>query len=274
MLEKHSFILAKRGSACLQAANLHTTSGCCQKCCYETLGVAKNASQLEIKTAYYARSKLLHPDGSGSAEAFKELKEAYDVLRRPADRRLYDMGVRSPHGHRSYRSASAGASRTGRSWHGHSTYDYAGQDWRTFWQNHYENKQNSSTEDIKTRERLQWRRIVRYTAFGLIAVTAYNVGYFRRMRQDRIDTANLIAKDEVARSFLRQREHRSKMNDKLEVEAYAKLLREDIDQAQKLRLEQMVRNPFEIREEERWMAAIRRPKLSEMAPSSQPPSPM
>ncbi|ETN72595.1 DnaJ domain protein [Necator americanus] len=61
---------------------------------YELLGVRKDATQAEIKAAFYAKSKELHPDkGSGgdSSAAFVELKEAYDVLRRPADRRAYDL---------------------------------------------------------------------------------------------------------------------------------------------------------------------------------------
>ena len=34
----------------------------------------------------------VHPDITNSQEAFIELKNAYDTLRRPADRKIYDNG--------------------------------------------------------------------------------------------------------------------------------------------------------------------------------------
>ncbi|KIH44734.1 DnaJ domain protein, partial [Ancylostoma duodenale] len=70
---------------------------------YELLGVRKDATQAEIKAAFYAKSKELHPDkgtNSESTAAFVELKEAYDVLRRPADRRAYDMRDHEYYKHR------------------------------------------------------------------------------------------------------------------------------------------------------------------------------
>uniref|UniRef100_A0A1I7ZW44 J domain-containing protein n=1 Tax=Steinernema glaseri TaxID=37863 RepID=A0A1I7ZW44_9BILA len=69
-----------------------------KRCHYDVLGVAKNASAQEIKSAFYAKSKKIHPDiaDAASTERFVELKSAYDVLRRPADRKLYDMKLRSP----------------------------------------------------------------------------------------------------------------------------------------------------------------------------------
>lgn len=61
---------------------------------YDVLGVGKTASFEEIKRAYFERSKLLHPDrNNGNTGDFMALKKAYDVLRRPADRRAYDMGL-------------------------------------------------------------------------------------------------------------------------------------------------------------------------------------
>ncbi|MDP9206057.1 MAG: molecular chaperone DnaJ [Gemmatimonadota bacterium] len=61
---------------------------------YHTLGVARGASELEIKTAYRKQAMTYHPDrNNGSKEAeekFKAITEAYDVLRDPDKRRLYD----------------------------------------------------------------------------------------------------------------------------------------------------------------------------------------
>ena len=61
---------------------------------YETLGVAKGANAEEIKKAYRRRAKDLHPDRNADnpkAEAqFKELNEAYEVLKDPQKKGAYD----------------------------------------------------------------------------------------------------------------------------------------------------------------------------------------
>jgi DnaJ-class molecular chaperone len=61
---------------------------------YSTLGVAKTATEKEIKQAYRKLARKFHPDvnpGDKSAEAkFKEINEAYEVLGDPAKRKKYD----------------------------------------------------------------------------------------------------------------------------------------------------------------------------------------
>lgn len=60
---------------------------------YKILGVPKDASQKDIQKAYRKLAREHHPDvnkGEGSELKFKEIGEAYDVLKDPEKRAKYD----------------------------------------------------------------------------------------------------------------------------------------------------------------------------------------
>ena len=60
---------------------------------YATLGVAKSASQEEIQRAYRKLARKYHPDinkASGAEDKFKDIGEAYEVLKDPDKRAKYD----------------------------------------------------------------------------------------------------------------------------------------------------------------------------------------
>ncbi len=61
---------------------------------YKILGVKKDASQDEIKRAYRKLARKYHPDVSKESDAeskFKEVGEAYEVLKDPEKREAYDQ---------------------------------------------------------------------------------------------------------------------------------------------------------------------------------------
>ena len=61
---------------------------------YEILGVARDASESDIKKAFRRKARETHPDVNDAADAedqFKAINEAYDVLSDPQRRRNYDQ---------------------------------------------------------------------------------------------------------------------------------------------------------------------------------------
>src|SRR6185436_3739348 len=75
---------------------------------YDILGVTRKATSDELKSAYRKKAKELHPDrnpgDAKSEQQFKELNEAYDILRDDQKRAAYDQ-----YGHQAFEGPGAGA---------------------------------------------------------------------------------------------------------------------------------------------------------------------
>lgn len=65
-----------------------------KRCYYEVLGIQQSASMTEIKKAYHRLAVELHPDSNredpATAERFKEVAEAYEILSDEQKRERYD----------------------------------------------------------------------------------------------------------------------------------------------------------------------------------------
>lgn len=79
---------------------------------YEVLGVARGATEAEIKKAFRQLARKYHPDANrddpNAAEKFKEINEAYEVLSDPEKRARYDQ-----FGHAGVGAGGAGAGGAG-----------------------------------------------------------------------------------------------------------------------------------------------------------------
>lgn len=62
-----------------------------QKNFYDVLGVKRDASDKEIKTAFRKLAQKYHPDAGGDEQKFKEISEAYETLSDPKKRKEYDQ---------------------------------------------------------------------------------------------------------------------------------------------------------------------------------------
>lgn len=92
-LSDTSNLSASRSTVCLRLFNRSVTHFMDYKDYYKVMGLERDASQDDVKRAYRKLARKYHPDVSKEADAearFKELGEAYAVLKDPEKRAAYD----------------------------------------------------------------------------------------------------------------------------------------------------------------------------------------
>lgn len=83
---------------CYNVRRQHFHSTSTTKCYYKTLGLTKEASSKEIKTAYKRLAKEYHPDviksdNDNNQSSFVEINEAYSILSDKIKKRRYDLSI-------------------------------------------------------------------------------------------------------------------------------------------------------------------------------------
>lgn len=125
---------------------------------YAILGLTKNASDVEIKTAFRRLAKIYHPDkGLDNPDAkviFERILKAYNVLIDPASRKRYDIS-HYPTGSE-YVSKSKSKSKSQKEW----TFTDEDLKRRQYYQNYYKAKQKTVSKDPEEKNYSDYKYIL------------------------------------------------------------------------------------------------------------------
>ena len=202
---------------------LHLSTLFSSKNHYETLGVTRNASREEIKSAFVTLSKMYHPDLNPGLEnakkSFVEISEAYSILENPAKRRRYNLELHTLEVHQlQYRTRNYAGSTPRSNNYGfrdsyHNTAEYDA------YNHHYDNANSFDWEEYK---RSTWRPshgrvILSLVLLMLVAsgVHTFRITWAHRQFQERSD-------EESRRNYrhleaVREKAARSSVQEQLEL---------------------------------------------------------
>lgn len=139
-------VLTSSTSSHFTAMRCFSSSASKQSNHYQTLGLAENSSQSEIKSAYYKMSKIHHPDVSENPQShvkFTKINEAYEILGDEKKRREYDQSLHGSSKH-SYQSSWPTSSYSYHQWTSTYKQDFDFSYWQEEKKHQYSSKRKST----------------------------------------------------------------------------------------------------------------------------------
>ncbi len=132
---------------------------------YEVLGVARDATQQDIKKSFRKLARKYHPDVSKEPDAeekFKEIGEAYGILSDPKKREAYDRGGFGGIAHFSHEDIFGGIDLSDIFEHSGFGFDFGGFGGASIFDSFFKrsNKQRADGEDIKVEATLTLEEII------------------------------------------------------------------------------------------------------------------
>nr|XP_046261285.1 dnaJ homolog subfamily C member 4 [Scatophagus argus] len=173
---------------------------------YDLLGVKSDANLEEIKSAFFDKSKKLHPDSDPSNQElhskFVELNEAYRVLSKDLSRKEYDIKIRHPSsGGQAFRSSSSHASYTARS---------ETQESMRYWEQvHQSHAQDMTREEWQRRRRRNFR-LVGYCVITMLLSVGAHLVFFRKLED--MHNNFMDKKDQVITEIYNKSKERARAN--------------------------------------------------------------
>lgn len=170
---------------------------------YDLLGVKPDASLDQIKTAFFDKSKKLHPDSDptnpGLHSQFVELNEAYRVLSREGSRREYDLRLRHPYpSSQPFRPTST-----------HTYGPTAEQSERMRYWEQFRYAQDTNSEQYEQKKKRNMRLVGYCCLLMVVSMGAHWVG-FRKLEE--VHTNFMDNKDRVITEIYNESKERARVN--------------------------------------------------------------
>ncbi|CAL8264229.1 unnamed protein product [Lota lota] len=177
---------------------------------YELLGVKPSATLDEIKNAFFAKSKELHPDRDPSNPAlhsqFVELNEAYRVLGREPSRKEYDFKLRTPYrggwapGSNANNHTSSARYRASEEPQGNTRY----------WEQFRQSQAQEITPEERQRKRRRNFRLVGYCVLTMLVSVGSHFFFFRKLEE--VHSNFMDEKDRNITEIYNQSKERARVN--------------------------------------------------------------
>ncbi|CAD8170339.1 unnamed protein product [Paramecium octaurelia] len=141
---------------------------------YQKLGVQSNDSIDSIKSAYIKLAKLYHPDVNlaQTEQEFKEITNAYNILKDPVKRKLYDQSIDAQ---QSYSNSSNEDSKQEKQYYNNPGWQYYGEQQKQW---HENNKQKNTYQERTyqyTQSKNNSNQIYGYLTLGGISIVFWSI---------------------------------------------------------------------------------------------------